>query len=107
MSSFALPDQSPSELGCWSRSSDSLFPLSSDPAPNLSMPGDDFMWNASYPTLSDSIQTVPELMPTSGISDFSNDFQFSYAANVPPVTGHLSNENLENMCRTTSLYSFQ
>lgn len=65
------------------------------------------MWNASYPTLSDSIQTAPEMMPTSGTSDFSNDFQFSYAANVPPVTSHLSNENLENMCRTTPLYSFQ
>ncbi len=107
MSSFPLPDQSPVELGCWSRSSDSLFPLSSNPDPNLSMPADDFLWNTSYPPLSDSMQTMPEMMPTSGKSDFSNDFQFPYMANAPPVTSHLSNENLENMCRTTPLYSFQ
>lgn len=107
MSSFPLPDQSPTELGCWSRSSDSLFPMSSNPASNLSMTGDDFLWTTSYPPLSDSIQAMPEMMPTSGKSDFPNDFQFSYAANAPPVTSQLSNENLENMCRTTPLYSFQ
>ena len=106
MSTFPLPDQSLSGLDRCFPSTDSLF-MSPTPAPKLSMPPDNFMWDPNFQTLSDNKHPMHETVSLSGKGDYSSDFQLQYLANPSPVANHSSSDNHENACHTSPLYPFQ